>query len=131
MISSRALPDQAHSFPKDHVFFRAGDYYCVACYCQIEASKVQEDARRSVIQKAVVAVCSSAIFSVLLPSLEACTESYFSGGNGKNNILLTSKGVLSDRTILKTYFETINENLNALRASELYQGEFFLYLSNT
>jgi hypothetical protein len=56
---------------------------------------------RSVVQKAVVAVCSQPIYTALLPSLDGCTKDYFARG--------------FDKEVLHKYFETVNSTLASLQ----------------
>uniref|UniRef100_A0A1I8J4S2 UDENN domain-containing protein n=1 Tax=Macrostomum lignano TaxID=282301 RepID=A0A1I8J4S2_9PLAT len=82
-----ALPDGAHNYEQDHVYFvlpsltdRERSVFCVACYRQIDSDKLvskSEDVTRSSVQKSVVVVSRAPLFGAIRQRLSHVAESYF------------------------------------------------------
>ncbi|KAM8966361.1 late secretory pathway protein AVL9 homolog [Pelodytes ibericus] len=117
-----ALPDGAHNFQEDTVFFhlppRAEEQnivYGVSCYRQIEAKalKVREaDVTRETVQKSVCVLSQLPLYGLLQAKLQLITHAYFEEKD------------FSQISILKELYEHMNGSLggSALEGSQLYLG---------
>lgn len=76
------------------------------------------EASRSFVQKAVVAVCRRPIYGAVHSILEYYSHAYF------------MMGLFSDRTILESFFKTINNRLGTITTQNreilLFQGRSFV-----
>ncbi|XP_075068699.1 late secretory pathway protein AVL9 homolog [Mixophyes fleayi] len=117
-----ALPDGAHNFQEDTVFFhlppRSGErktVYGVSCYRQIEAKilKVrQADVTRETVQKSVCVLSQLPLYGLLQAKLQLITHAYFEEKD------------FSQISILKELYEHMNGSLggSSLEVSQLYLG---------
>ncbi|XP_063306704.1 late secretory pathway protein AVL9 homolog [Pelobates fuscus] len=117
-----ALPDGAHNFQEDTVFFhlppRSGDrktVYGVSCYRQIEAKTLkvrQADVTRETVQKSVCVLSQLPLYGLLQAKLQLITHAYFEEKD------------FSQISILKELYEHMNGSLggSALEGSQLYLG---------
>ncbi|CAJ0934120.1 unnamed protein product [Ranitomeya imitator] len=117
-----ALPDGAHNFQEDAVFFhlppRSGErktVYGVSCYRQIEAKTLkvrQADVTRETVQKSVCVLSQLPLYGLLQAKLQLITHAYFEEKD------------FSQISILKELYEHMNGSLggNALEGSQLYLG---------
>ncbi|XP_073406043.1 late secretory pathway protein AVL9 homolog isoform X2 [Dendrobates tinctorius] len=117
-----ALPDGAHNFQEDTVFFhlppRSGErktVYGVSCYRQIEAKALkvrQADITRETVQKSVCVLSQLPLYGLLQAKLQLITHAYFEEKD------------FSQISILKELYEHMNGSLggSALEGSQLYLG---------
>ncbi|KAJ7322644.1 hypothetical protein JRQ81_018931 [Phrynocephalus forsythii] len=117
-----ALPDGAHNYQEDTVFFhlppRSGDrstVYGVSCYRQIEAKALkvrQADITRETVQKSVCVLSQLPLYGLLQAKLQLITHAYFEEKD------------FSQISILKELYEHMNSSLggNALEGSQVYLG---------
>ncbi|KAM4028056.1 late secretory pathway protein AVL9 homolog [Anomaloglossus baeobatrachus] len=117
-----ALPDGAHNFQEDTVFFhlppRSGErktVYGVSCYRQIEAKDLkvrQADVTRETVQKSVCVLSQLPLYGLLQAKLQLITHAYFEEKD------------FSQISILKELYEHMNGSLggSALEGSQLYLG---------
>ncbi|KAM4705667.1 late secretory pathway protein AVL9 homolog [Rhinophrynus dorsalis] len=117
-----ALPDGAHNFQEDTVFFhlppRSGEQkivYGVSCYRQIEAKALkvrQADVTRETVQKSVCVLSQLPLYGLLQAKLQLITHAYFEEKD------------FSQISILKELYEHMNGSLggSALEGSQLYLG---------
>ncbi|XP_040288702.1 late secretory pathway protein AVL9 homolog [Bufo bufo] len=117
-----ALPDGAHNFQEDTVFFhlppRSGErktVYGVSCYRQIEAKALkvrQADVTRETVQKSVCVLSQLPLYGLLQAKLQLITHAYFDEKD------------FSQISILKELYEHMNGSLggSALEGSQLYLG---------
>uniref|UniRef100_A0A8C5PB24 AVL9 cell migration associated n=1 Tax=Leptobrachium leishanense TaxID=445787 RepID=A0A8C5PB24_9ANUR len=117
-----ALPDGAHNFQEDTVFFhlppRTGDrktVYGVSCYRQIEAKDLkvrQADVTRETVQKSVCLLSQLPLHGLLQAILQLITHAYFEEKD------------FSQISILKEFYEHMNGSLrgSALEGSQLHLG---------
>ncbi|XP_032802222.1 late secretory pathway protein AVL9 homolog [Petromyzon marinus] len=119
-----ALPDGAHNFQEDTVFFllpardgEKGTVYGVSCYKQIEAKtlKVREaDVTRETVQKSVCVLSNTPLFGLLQAKLQLITHAYFEEKD------------FSQISILKELYDHVN---SSLKGSLLEGSQAFLGLS--
>ncbi|PVD30479.1 hypothetical protein C0Q70_09745 [Pomacea canaliculata] len=86
-LPSLALPDGAHNFLKDTVFFHLPGkgasektVYCVSCYRQIDAKDLLNrtaDITRSTVQKSVCVISRLPLYGLIKAKLELITHAYF------------------------------------------------------
>ncbi|KAK7109109.1 late secretory pathway protein AVL9 homolog [Littorina saxatilis] len=86
-LPSLALPDGAHNFQKDTVFFHLPSrdpsrktVYCVSCYRQMDAKDLLNrtaDITRSTVQKSVCVISRLPLYGLLKAKLELITHAYF------------------------------------------------------
>ncbi|KAG9475988.1 hypothetical protein GDO78_002846 [Eleutherodactylus coqui] len=117
-----ALPDGAHNFQEDTVFFhlppRSGErrtVYGVSCYRQIEAKALkvrQADVTRETVQKSVCVLSQLPLYGLLQAKLQLITHAYFEEKD------------FSQISILKELYEHMNGSLggSVLEGSQLYLG---------
>nr|XP_020666929.1 late secretory pathway protein AVL9 homolog [Pogona vitticeps]XP_020666930.1 late secretory pathway protein AVL9 homolog [Pogona vitticeps] len=117
-----ALPDGAHNYQEDTVFFhlppRSGDrstVYGVSCYRQIEAKALkvrQADVTRETVQKSVCVLSQLPLYGLLQAKLQLITHAYFEEKD------------FSQISILKELYEHMNSSLggNSLEGSQVYLG---------
>ncbi|MEE6465650.1 hypothetical protein FKM82_006635 [Ascaphus truei] len=117
-----ALPDGAHNFQEDTVFFhlppRSGDrrtVYGVSCYRQIEAKALKvrlADVTRETVQKSVCVLSQLPLYGLLQAKLQLITHAYFEEKD------------FSQISILKELYEHMNGSLggSVLEGSQLYLG---------
>ncbi|XP_060637622.2 late secretory pathway protein AVL9 homolog [Anolis sagrei] len=117
-----ALPDGAHNYQEDTVFFhlppRSGDrstVYGVSCYRQIEAKALkvrQADITRETVQKSVCVLCQLPLYGLLQAKLQLITHAYFEEKD------------FSQISILKELYEHMNSSLggSSLEGSQVYLG---------
>ncbi|XP_068092681.1 late secretory pathway protein AVL9 homolog [Hyperolius riggenbachi] len=117
-----ALPDGAHNFQEDTVFFhlppRSGErktVYGVSCYRQIEAKTLkvrQADVTRETVQKSVCVLSQLPLYGLLQAKLQLITHAYFEEKD------------FSQISILKELYEHMNSSLggSTLEGSQLYLG---------
>ncbi|KAM9308242.1 late secretory pathway protein AVL9 homolog [Gastrophryne carolinensis] len=117
-----ALPDGAHNFQEDTVFFhlppRNGDrntVYGVSCYRQIDAKALkvrQADVTRETVQKSVCVLSQLPLYGLLQAKLHLITHAYFEEKD------------FSQISILKELYDHMNGSLggSSLEGSQLYLG---------
>ncbi|XP_060136569.1 late secretory pathway protein AVL9 homolog isoform X1 [Zootoca vivipara] len=117
-----ALPDGAHNYQEDTVFFhlppRSGDrstVYGVSCYRQIEAKALkvrQADVTRETVQKSVCVLSQLPLYGLLQAKLQLITHAYFEEKD------------FSQISILKELYEHMNSSLGGspLEGSQVYLG---------
>uniref|UniRef100_A0A8C0FGK6 AVL9 cell migration associated n=1 Tax=Bubo bubo TaxID=30461 RepID=A0A8C0FGK6_BUBBB len=117
-----ALPDGAHNYQEDTVFFhlppRCGDQttvYGVSCYRQIEAKALkvrQADITRETVQKSVCVLCQLPLYGLLQAKLQLITHAYFEEKD------------FSQISILKELYDHMNSSLGStlLEGSQVYLG---------
>ncbi|KAI1242923.1 Late secretory pathway protein AVL9, partial [Lamprotornis superbus] len=117
-----ALPDGAHNYQEDTVFFhlppRCGDrttVYGVSCYRQIEAKALkvrQADITRETVQKSVCVLSQLPLYGLLQAKLQLITHAYFEEKD------------FSQISILKELFDHMNSSLGStsLEGSQVYLG---------
>ncbi|KAM5157803.1 late secretory pathway protein AVL9 homolog isoform 2-T2 [Mantella aurantiaca] len=117
-----ALPDGAHNFQEDTVFFhlppRNGErktVYGVSCYRQIEAKALkvrQADVTRETVQKSVCVLSQLPLYGLLQAKLQLITHAYFEEKD------------FSQISILKELYDHMNSSLigSTLEGSQLYLG---------
>ncbi|XP_028605834.2 late secretory pathway protein AVL9 homolog isoform X1 [Podarcis muralis] len=117
-----ALPDGAHNYQEDTVFFhlppRSGDrstVYGVSCYRQIEAKALkvrQADITRETVQKSVCVLSQLPLYGLLQAKLQLITHAYFEEKD------------FSQISILKELYEHMNSSLGGspLEGSQVYLG---------
>ncbi|XP_007431666.1 late secretory pathway protein AVL9 homolog [Python bivittatus] len=117
-----ALPDGAHNYQEDTVFFhlppRSGDrstIYGVSCYRQIEAKALkvrQADITRETVQKSVCVLSQLPLYGLLQAKLQLITHAYFEEKD------------FSQISILKELYEHMNSSLggSSLEGSQVYLG---------
>lgn len=121
-LPSLAIPDGAHNFDSDTVFFHLPHpsdcttaIYCVSCYRQIATKDLlvcTTDMTRSSVQKSVVAILRVPFYGLVEFKLRIITRAYF-------NELDFSK-----REVLRESFHNINSQLtlSMLDSPELFSG---------
>ncbi|XP_053914750.1 late secretory pathway protein AVL9 homolog isoform X2 [Cuculus canorus] len=117
-----ALPDGAHNYQEDTVFFhlppRSGDQttvYGVSCYRQIEAKALkvrQADITRETVQKSVCVLSQLPLYGLLQAKLQLITHAYFEEKD------------FSKISILKELYDHMNNSLSStsLERSQVYLG---------
>ncbi|KFQ34783.1 Late secretory pathway protein AVL9, partial [Merops nubicus] len=117
-----ALPDGAHNYQEDTVFFhlppRSGDQttvYGVSCYRQIEAKALkvrQADITRETVQKSVCVLSQLPLYGLLQAKLQLITHAYFEEKD------------FSQISILKELYDHMNSSLGStlLEGSQVYLG---------
>ncbi|NXY86659.1 AVL9 protein, partial [Alcedo cyanopectus] len=117
-----ALPDGAHNYQEDTVFFhlppRSGDrttVYGVSCYRQIEAKALkvrQADVTRETVQKSVCVLSQLPLYGLLQAKLQLITHAYFEEKD------------FSQISILKELYDHMNSSLGStsLEGSQVYLG---------
>ncbi|KAL6097546.1 avl9 [Pungitius sinensis] len=117
-----ALPDGAHNFQEDTVFFHlpplSEDRKCVygvSCYRQIEAKALkvrQADVTRETVQKSVCVLSRVPLYGLLQAKLQLITHAYFEEKD------------FSQISILKELYDHMNGSLrgSALEGSQVYLG---------
>ncbi|XP_019326077.1 PREDICTED: late secretory pathway protein AVL9 homolog [Aptenodytes forsteri] len=117
-----ALPDGAHNYQEDTVFFhlppRCGDQttvYGVSCYRQIEAKALkvrQADITRETVQKSVCVLSQLPLYGLLQAKLQLITHAYFEEKD------------FSQISILKELYDHMNSSLGStlLEGSQVYLG---------
>ncbi|XP_069715933.1 late secretory pathway protein AVL9 homolog isoform X2 [Phaenicophaeus curvirostris] len=117
-----ALPDGAHNYQEDTVFFhlppRSGDrttVYGVSCYRQIEAKALkvrQADITRETVQKSVCVLSQLPLYGLLQAKLQLITHAYFEEKD------------FSKISILKELYDHMNNSLSStlLEGSQVYLG---------
>uniref|UniRef100_A0A0X3Q8Y2 Late secretory pathway protein AVL9 homolog n=1 Tax=Schistocephalus solidus TaxID=70667 RepID=A0A0X3Q8Y2_SCHSO len=128
-IPSIALPDGAHNFKKDSVFFtlpsllsKSESLFGVACYRQIDAKdfscRTAESTRNS-IQKSVVVLCRAPLFGILVDRVDLLTDRF-----------LAASSIQEGRTYLREGFHDIEQVLDAvLHDSVKYESALYCSLS--
>ncbi|GAB1603474.1 late secretory pathway protein AVL9 homolog, partial [Argonauta hians] len=86
-LPSLALPDGAHNYTKDTIFFhlpsRDGEYstvYGVSCYQQMDSKDLisrSEDVTRNTVQKSVCVLSKLPLYGLIQTKLELITHAYF------------------------------------------------------
>ncbi|NXG44638.1 AVL9 protein, partial [Psilopogon haemacephalus] len=117
-----ALPDGAHNYQEDTVFFhlppRSGDQttvYGVSCYRQIEAKALkvrQADVTRETVQKSVCVLSQLPLYGLLQAKLQLITHAYFEEKD------------FSQISILKELYDHMNSSLGSTlpEGSQVYLG---------
>ncbi|KFP83771.1 PREDICTED: late secretory pathway protein AVL9 homolog, partial [Apaloderma vittatum] len=117
-----ALPDGAHNYQEDTVFFhlppRCQDrttVYGVSCYRQIEAKALkvrQADITRETVQKSVCVLSQLPLYGLLQAKLQLITHAYFEEKD------------FSQISILKELYDHMNSSLGStlLEGSQVYLG---------
>lgn len=117
-----ALPDGAHNYQEDTVFFHLpprsedrGTVYGVSCYRQIEAKALkvrQADITRETVQKSVCVLSQLPLYGLLQAKLQLITHAYFEEKD------------FSQISILKELYEHMNSSLGGspLEGSQVYLG---------
>ena len=85
-LPSLALPDGAHNYDRDTIFFHLPDpsdgstVYGVSCYRQIDADKLKartSDVTRGSVQKSVVVLSRYPLYGLIAAKCEMITHAYF------------------------------------------------------
>ncbi|XP_029445655.1 late secretory pathway protein AVL9 homolog [Rhinatrema bivittatum] len=117
-----ALPDGAHNYQEDTVFFhlppRSGNrktVYGVSCYRQIEAKSLkvrQADVTRETVQKSVCVLSQLPLYGLLQAKLQLITHAYFEEKD------------FSQISILKELYDHMNCSFGgtAIEGSQVYLG---------
>uniref|UniRef100_A0A8C8SKB6 AVL9 cell migration associated n=1 Tax=Pelusios castaneus TaxID=367368 RepID=A0A8C8SKB6_9SAUR len=117
-----ALPDGAHNYQEDTVFFHLppryghrSTVYGVSCYRQIEAKALkvrQADVTRETVQKSVCVLSQLPLYGLLQAKLQLITHAYFEEKD------------FSQISILKELYEHMNSSLGGttLEGSQVYLG---------
>ncbi|XP_036183276.1 late secretory pathway protein AVL9 homolog isoform X3 [Myotis myotis] len=117
-----ALPDGAHNYQEDTVFFhlppRNGNgatVYGISCYRQIEAKALKvrhADVTRETVQKSVCVLSKLPLYGLLQAKLQLITHAYFEEKD------------FSQISILKELYEHMNSSLGgtSLEGSQVYLG---------
>ncbi|XP_036285801.1 late secretory pathway protein AVL9 homolog isoform X2 [Pipistrellus kuhlii] len=117
-----ALPDGAHNYQEDTVFFhlppRNGNgatVYGISCYRQIEAKALKvrhADVTRETVQKSVCVLSKLPLYGLLQAKLQLITHAYFEEKD------------FSQISILKELYEHMNSSLGGapLEGSQVYLG---------
>ncbi|KFQ82428.1 Late secretory pathway protein AVL9, partial [Phaethon lepturus] len=117
-----ALPDGAHNYQEDTVFFhlppRSGErttVYGVSCYRQIEAKALkvrQADITRETVQKSVCVLSQLPLYGLLQAKLQLITHAYFEEKD------------FSQISILKELYDHMNNSLGStfIEGSQVYLG---------
>ncbi|XP_036790601.1 late secretory pathway protein AVL9 homolog isoform X1 [Oncorhynchus mykiss] len=118
-----ALPDGAHNYQEDTVFFHlpplaGADVKCVygvSCYRQIEAKSLKvrlADVTRETVQKSVCVLSQLPLYGLLQAKLQLITHAYFEEKD------------FSQISILKELYEHMNSSLRgtALEGSQVFLG---------
>ncbi|XP_052339987.1 late secretory pathway protein AVL9 homolog [Oncorhynchus keta] len=118
-----ALPDGAHNYQEDTVFFHlpplaGADVKCVygvSCYRQIEAKSLKvrlADVTRETVQKSVCVLSQVPLYGLLQAKLQLITHAYFEEKD------------FSQISILKELYEHMNSSLRgtALEGSQVFLG---------
>uniref|UniRef100_A0A8C7I396 AVL9 cell migration associated n=1 Tax=Oncorhynchus kisutch TaxID=8019 RepID=A0A8C7I396_ONCKI len=119
-----ALPDGAHNYQEDTVFFHlpplaGADVKCVygvSCYRQIEAKSLKvrlADVTRETVQKSVCVLSQVPLYGLLQAKLQLITHAYFEEKD------------FSQISILKELYEHMNSSLRgtALEGSQVFLGK--------
>uniref|UniRef100_A0A8K9XFQ7 UDENN domain-containing protein n=1 Tax=Oncorhynchus mykiss TaxID=8022 RepID=A0A8K9XFQ7_ONCMY len=122
-----ALPDGAHNYQEDTVFFHlpplaGADVKCVygvSCYRQIEAKSLKvrlADVTRETVQKSVCVLSQLPLYGLLQAKLQLITHAYFEEKD------------FSQISILKELYEHMNSSLRgtALEGSQVFLGKTVL-----
>uniref|UniRef100_A0A8K9Y3A3 UDENN domain-containing protein n=1 Tax=Oncorhynchus mykiss TaxID=8022 RepID=A0A8K9Y3A3_ONCMY len=125
-----ALPDGAHNYQEDTVFFHlpplaGADVKCVygvSCYRQIEAKSLKvrlADVTRETVQKSVCVLSQLPLYGLLQAKLQLITHAYFEEKD------------FSQISILKELYEHMNSSLRgtALEGSQVFLGKTVLLFS--
>uniref|UniRef100_A0AAZ3QKP1 UDENN domain-containing protein n=1 Tax=Oncorhynchus tshawytscha TaxID=74940 RepID=A0AAZ3QKP1_ONCTS len=125
-----ALPDGAHNYQEDTVFFHlppltGADVKCVygvSCYRQIEAKSLKvrlADVTRETVQKSVCVLSQVPLYGLLQAKLQLITHAYFEEKD------------FSQISILKELYEHMNSSLRgtALEGSQVFLGKTVLLFS--
>uniref|UniRef100_A0AAZ3RZN0 UDENN domain-containing protein n=1 Tax=Oncorhynchus tshawytscha TaxID=74940 RepID=A0AAZ3RZN0_ONCTS len=123
-----ALPDGAHNYQEDTVFFHlppltGADVKCVygvSCYRQIEAKSLKvrlADVTRETVQKSVCVLSQVPLYGLLQAKLQLITHAYFEEKD------------FSQISILKELYEHMNSSLRgtALEGSQVFLGKTVLF----
>uniref|UniRef100_A0A674AM53 AVL9 homolog (S. cerevisiase) n=1 Tax=Salmo trutta TaxID=8032 RepID=A0A674AM53_SALTR len=124
-----ALPDGAHNYQEDTVFFHlppltGADMKCVygvSCYRQIEAKSLKvrlADVTRETVQKSVCVLSRVPLYGLLQAKLQLITHAYFEEKD------------FSQISILKELYEHMNSSLSgtAVEGSQVFLGKTVLIL---
>uniref|UniRef100_A0A8C7SFV6 UDENN domain-containing protein n=1 Tax=Oncorhynchus mykiss TaxID=8022 RepID=A0A8C7SFV6_ONCMY len=129
-----ALPDGAHNYQEDTVYFHLPPFsgadmkcvYGVSCYRQIEAKSLKvrlADVTRETVQKSVCVLSRVPLYGLLQAKLQLITHAYFEEKD------------FSQISILKELYEHMNGSLRgtALEGSQVFLGKIVLlfYLAPT
>nr|VZI41233.1 unnamed protein product [Spirometra erinaceieuropaei] len=144
-IPSIALPDGAHNFKKDSVFFtvpsllsKSESLFGVACYRQVDAKdyscKTAESTRNS-IQKSVVLLCRAPLFGILVDHVDLLTDRFVAAASieegrarlqeGFHDIEKVLDAVLSDSV---KYDNALYSGLSAVSFVRAYQRDVLVLL---
>uniref|UniRef100_A0A8C8JGL0 UDENN domain-containing protein n=1 Tax=Oncorhynchus tshawytscha TaxID=74940 RepID=A0A8C8JGL0_ONCTS len=124
-----ALPDGAHNYQEDTVYFHLPPFsgadmkcvYGVSCYRQIEAKSLKvrlADVTRETVQKSVCVLSRVPLYGLLQAKLQLITHAYFEEKD------------FSQISILKELYEHMNGSLRgtALEGSQVFLGKIVLIL---
>uniref|UniRef100_A0A8C7FKG3 AVL9 cell migration associated n=1 Tax=Oncorhynchus kisutch TaxID=8019 RepID=A0A8C7FKG3_ONCKI len=122
-----ALPDGAHNYQEDTVYFHLPPFsgadmkcvYGVSCYRQIEAKSLKvrlADVTRETVQKSVCVLSRVPLYGLLQAKLQLITHAYFEEKD------------FSQISILKELYEHMNGSLRgtALEGSQVFLGKIVL-----
>ncbi|VDL54339.1 unnamed protein product [Hymenolepis diminuta] len=123
-----ALPDGAHNFDKDYIFFTAPSLeqkpttlFGVACFRQVDArnfSNLTPDLTRNSVQKSVVFLSPAALFGAVCRLLDDVTDDFISASSCEEGYEILRKG-----------FEDIQAAVNRIVRSSSFEGELFFLLT--
>ncbi|KAM7537662.1 hypothetical protein Aperf_G00000059999 [Anoplocephala perfoliata] len=119
-IPPTALPDGAHNYDKDYIFFtvpsleqKPTTLFGIACYRQVDAKKFSNrtpDLTRNTVQKSVVFLSPAPLFGVISHLLDLVADAFISASSNKEGYEIVCRG-----------FEDIQAAVNKLARSPLYE----------
>ncbi|VDM30200.1 unnamed protein product [Hydatigera taeniaeformis] len=143
-IPPTALPDGAHNFDRDSIFFtvpslepKPTTLFGVACYRQIDAkdfSNRTPDLTRNTVQKSVVFLSHAPLFGLVFNLLDDITDAFIAAPSSKDGYELLLRGFFDiklavDRAICSTLCETeVLRGLSAVSFVRAYQRESLVLL---
>ncbi|VUZ53879.1 unnamed protein product [Hymenolepis diminuta] len=139
-----ALPDGAHNFDKDYIFFTAPSLeqkpttlFGVACFRQVDArnfSNLTPDLTRNSVQKSVVFLSPAALFGAVCRLLDDVTDDFISASSCEEGYEILRKGfediqVAVNRIVRSSSFEDVLlQGLSAVSFVRVYQREALVIL---
>ncbi|KAL5109830.1 hypothetical protein TcWFU_001596 [Taenia crassiceps] len=143
-IPPTALPDGAHNFDRDIIFFtvpsldpKPTTLFGVACYRQIDAkdfSSRTPDLTRNTVQKSVVFLSHAALFGLISNLLDSITDAFIAAPSSKEGYELLQRGFADiklavDKAICSTMYENeVLRDLSAVSFVRAYQREALVLL---
>lgn len=143
-IPPTALPDGAHNFDRDSIFFtvpslelKPTTLFGVACYRQIDAkdfSSRTPDLTRNTVQKSVVFLSHAALFGLISSLLDDITDAFIAAASSKEGYSLLRRGFVDivlavDRAVCSPLYENeLLQSLSAVSFVRAYQREALVLL---